>query len=112
MRTLHLKWMACLLSVSLLLTSCQKKNYLDRANEDKALADAIKQLNKDETDSKALDAIPVLYARIRENRLSAIESSRNSRDLGRWDKIISHYEALQEAYDAINSAPAARKLVS
>jgi len=112
MRTLHLKWMACLLSVSLLLTSCQKKNYLDRANEDKALADAIKQLNKDETDSKALDAIPVLYARIRENRLSAIESSRNSRDLGRWDKIISHYEALQEAYDAINSSPAARKLVS
>lgn len=95
--------------VIIFLASCSPKNYLERDNEDKALQDAVKKLNKTQTDENALAAIPVLYSNIQKARVAKIASYNTGKDLARWDKIISEYEQLQSAYNAIiNSTPAFR----
>src|SRR5205085_4352661 len=95
-------------SLCLILSACgSTKNYLDRSNEDKALQDAVKKLNKNSKDEKASEAIPVLYSNIQQSHLAKIKSYSNSKDISRWDKVIGEYENLQNAYDAvINSGPA------
>lgn len=99
------------IALMLLLSACSKKSYLERQDEDKALLDAIKQLNKDDLDDKASYALPILYEKIKSTRLRNISNATNSRDLPRWDKIVNNYERLQDAYVAITGSPAARKLV-
>ena len=93
----------------LVLASCgSNKNYLERNDEDKALQDAVKKLNKS-GDENAVTAIPVLYSKLQTAHLGKIKSLQSGKDLARWDKIISEYNSLQRAYDAIiNSAPAFR----
>lgn len=96
-----------------LATSCRSsKNYLERSDADKALLDAVKKLNKNATDENATAALPVLYNSIQERRLAKITSLASSKEIARWDKIISEYEYLQQAYDAIINSPAAFKLVT
>ena len=96
-----------------LATSCRSsKNYLERSDADKALLDAVKKLNKNATDENATAALPVLYNSIQERRLAKITSLASSKEIARWDKIISEYEYLQQAYDAIIYSPAAFKLVT
>jgi len=98
---------------TMLLSACaSSKNYLERGDADKALADAIKKLNKSPEDEKAIAALPVLYNNIQTNRLSKITALKNEQDPARWDKIIKEYEYLQDAYDAIVSSPAAFKLIN
>jgi hypothetical protein len=104
---------ALLLITSLAIISCSSsKNYLERSNEDKALQDAIKKLNKSTTDEKALEAIPILYSNIKLAHLAKIKSFGNSTELSRWDKIIREYEYLQDAYDAIINSSPSFKLVN
>jgi hypothetical protein len=104
---------ALLLITSLAIISCSSsKNYLERSNEDKALQDAIKKLNKSTTDEKALEAIPILYSNIKLAHLAKIKSFGNSTELSRWDKIIREYEYLQDAYDAIINSSSSFKLVN
>ncbi len=93
-----------------LFSSCKSnKSYLERNDEDKALQDAVKKLNKSADDEKALEAIPVLYKSISVTHLEKIKSFQTSRELSKWDKIIKEYSALQNAYDVIiESAPAFR----
>lgn len=90
------------------LSSCgSTKNYLERSDEDKALQDAVKKLNKNATDESALKAVPVLYSNIQQSHLAKIKSYSTGKDIARWDKIIYEYDALQNAYKAlINSTPA------
>jgi hypothetical protein len=96
--------------MALTLAACKSsKNYLERSNEDKALQDAVKRLNKNSSDDNALTAVPILYKSIKQARLSKISVYKNEKDPDRWDKIISEYVALQNAYEAIvNSTPAFR----
>jgi hypothetical protein len=97
----------------LLAGSCRSsKDYLERSDADKALQDAVKKLNKNATDENATAALPVLYKSIRERHLAKITSLEGSKEIARWDKIISEYESLQQAYDAIINSPAAFKLVT
>ncbi len=93
-----------------LLSSCgSSKNYLQRANEDKALQDAVKKLNKSAGDADAAQALPILYNNIQLAHEGKIRSYNNSKDVNKWDDIISEYNALQNAYTAIiNSTPAFR----
>ena len=96
-----------------LLSSCKaSKNYLERSDADKALQDAVKKINKDASDEKALEAIPLLYSKIKQNNLEKINSYQQSKDLSKWDKIIGSYQNLQDAYEAIVNSPAAFKLVT
>lgn len=97
----------------LFLASCAgSKNYLERSDEDKALLDAVKRLNKSQADENALTAIPILYSSIQKTHLGRISSYKTGSDLARWDKIINEYEDLQSAYNAIINSSAAFKLVN
>jgi len=99
--------------LAITLAACgSSKNYLERADQDKALADAVKRLSKDHNDEKALEAVPVLYADIQKKRVARINSYQTSRDISRWDKIVNEYEALQSAYDAVINSTPAFKLVT
>ncbi len=95
------------------LNACKSnKNYLDRSDEDKALQDAVKKLNKSADDEKAREAIPILYKKISITHLEKIKSYQSSKDLNKWDKIIKEYGALQNAYENIMESAPAFRLVS
>ena len=96
--------------IAAFLTSCgSSKNFLERKDEDKALQDAVKKLNKSPDNSDALGAIPILYNNIQLAHAAKINSYKSSKDVARWDKIIAEYTQLQSAYTAIiNSTPAFR----
>lgn len=88
------------------------KSFLERTNEDKALQDAVKKLNKSPDDADAILALPILYKNISAVRLAKIKSLESSKEIGRWDKIISEYNQLQSAYTAIINSTPAFKLVT
>jgi hypothetical protein len=98
------------LIIAVFLASCgSSKNYLQRSNEDKALQDVVKKLNKSPEDANALSALPILYNNIQLAHAAKISSYKSSKDVARWDKIIAEYTDLQNAYTAIiNSTPAFR----
>ncbi|HRD58406.1 MAG TPA: hypothetical protein PK504_10170 [Ferruginibacter sp.] len=93
--------------------SCKSnKDYLQRSDEDKALQEAVKKLNKEPNDTEASIALPILYKNISTLRLARIKSLENSREINRWDRIISEYNQLQSAYNSIINSTAAFKLVT
>ncbi len=98
------------LLLSVLLGACgSSKSYLERSDEDKALQDAVKKLNKNPADEEARSALPVLYGSILKTHQARIKSYETGSDISRWDKIINEYEYLQSAYNSIvNSNPAFR----
>ncbi len=99
--------------LALMLSACgSSKTYLERSDEDKALLDAVKKLNKNEGDEQATQAIKILYTNILNSHLAKIKNFQTSNDLARWDKIIGEYNDLQEAYNAIINSTAAFKLVT
>jgi len=99
--------------LALMLSACGgSKTYLERSDEDKALLDAVKKLNKNAGDEQATQAIKILYTNILNSHLAKIKSYQTSKDLARWDKIIDEYNDLQEAYNAILNSTAAFKLVT
>jgi hypothetical protein len=96
-----------------ILLSCKtSKNYLSRTDNDKTVFEALKTLKKHNTDTGALNALPILYNAARERNLRIINSYSGSNDLGRWDKILDSYNTLQEMYDAIMESDAASRVVS
>lgn len=102
-----------LFSALVLLSACRSsKDYLERRDEDKSLQEAVKRLAKSPDDAKALEAVPVLYKNIKESRLAKIASYQRSTTLNKWDKIVSEYNALQQAYELIVGNTAAFKLVT
>ena len=99
--------------LSIILLSCSStKNYLERSDEDKALLDVVKKLNKSQADEKAVAALPILYTSIQKTHLSRVSSYKTESDPTRWDKIIGEYDHLQQAYNAIINSTAAFKLVN
>lgn len=95
------------------LNACKSsKDYLQRSDEDRALQDAVKKLNKSPDDTEASIALPILYKNISTLRQSKIRSLEAGKDIARWDKILSEYEKLQDAYNAIINSTAAFKLVT
>lgn len=97
----------------LVLMSCKtSKDYLSRSDNDNTIFDAIKTLKKNSNDSSALKAIPTLYSLAQQRNLRKINSYSSSRDLSRWDKMISSYNTLQQMHDAIIENDAASLLVT
>lgn len=101
-----------LLVLAFLFTGCgSSKTYLERTDEDKALQDAIKKLNKNPGDSEASHAVPLLYKSILKTHMARVKSYESGTDLNRWDKIIGEYNDLQTAYNSmVNSTPAFKLL--
>ena len=107
------KLLLALLLAFTLLSSCgSSKNYTERADADRALVDAIKQLGKNSNDAEALAAVPVLYNTIKQEQLATISRYRNSTDPKRFDVIIKAYQDLQNAYSAVLGNTAAFKMVT
>lgn len=99
--------------LSTLLTACgSSKKYLERGDENKALADAVKKINKNPSDEDAKTAIPVLYNNILKSQQAKIKSYQTGTDLARWDKIIAAYNQLQDHYNNILHSTPAFKLVT
>ncbi len=96
-----------------ILVSCKtSKNYLSRTDNDNTLFDAVKTLKKNNSDTAALHALPILYAAAQERNLRKINSYSTSNELTRWDKILDAYNTLQEMHDAIIEVDAASRLVT
>ena len=97
----------------IILASCKtNKDYLSRSDNDNTLFDAIKTLKKHNTDTTALQALPVLYNLAQQRNLRIINSYSSSRELSRWDKMINAYSTLQEMYNAIVENDAASRVVT
>ena len=96
-----------------LLAGCgSNKSYLQRGDEEKALFDAIKKLNKTPSDKEASQAVPLLYNSIIKSNEAKIKSYQLGSDLSRWDKIIFAYSKMQEVYNNIIQSTAAFKLIT
>lgn len=110
----RMKKMFLLLTMATFLFSACKtsKGFLERENEEKALTDAIKKLDKEPDHPEALEAVPVLYNSIKTRQLAMIEGYQKTNDLNRFDKIIRSYDVLQSAYTQILATPAAFKLIT
>ena len=99
--------------MAILLNACgSSKSYLERSDEDKALQDAVKKLNKDPSDHEAKAAVPVLYNSVLKTHQDRIKSYQTGADLSRWDKIIGEYNELQNAYNSIVHSTPSFKLVT
>jgi hypothetical protein len=97
----------------ILFASCKtSKDYLSRSDNDNTLFDAIKTLKKHNTDTTALNALPILYNLAQQRNLRKINSYRSSKELTRWDKMINAYSALQEMHNAIIDNDAASRVVT
>ena len=97
----------------IILASCKtNKDYLSRSDNDNTLFDAIKTLKKHNTDTTALQALPVLYNLAQQRNLRKINSYSSSRELSSWDKMINAYSTLQEMYNAIVENDAASRVVT
>ena len=108
-----MKYFLPFLFFSLILASCgSNKSLLERSDEDKALQEAVKKLNKNSKDDDATAALPILYKSILKTRLARIKSYESGVDIGRWDKIIDEYEDLQQAYNSIVESSPAFKLIT
>ena len=97
----------------IVLASCKtSKDYLSRSDNDNTLFDAIKSLKKNNTDTTALQALPILYSLAQQRNLRKINSNSSSKELTRWDKMIDAYSTLQEMHDAIIENAAASRVVT
>ncbi len=95
-----------------IFSSCHStKNFLSKKDEDKALQDAVRAINKKRGNKEAEAAIPVLYATIQQKYLAAIASQNGNANINRYDKIAASYNSLQKAYNAIAESPFAYDLI-
>ncbi len=101
-----------LLSLFLFACSSSKKNYLERADNDNALFDAVKAIKKKNGDTAALNALPLLYSAAQQRHIRKISSFGESKELTRWDKLIEEYSILQSMRDAIIDAGTAYNIVT
>jgi hypothetical protein len=88
------------------------KEYLSRSDNDNTLFDAIKTLKKHNSDTTALNALPVLYNLAQQRNLRKINSYSSSNNIDRWDKMINAYGTLQEMHDAIIENDASSRVVT
>jgi hypothetical protein len=96
-----------------ILASCKTtKDYLSRQDDDKTLYDVLKALSKRSSDTAAVNALPVLYYLAQQRHLKKINSYSASKEISRWDKIISEYKILQEMHDAITDADVASRMIT
>ena len=82
-----------------IFTACKtSKDYLLRSDEDKTLFDIVKKLNKSGNDEDATRALAEVYKQVQQRHLKKIDGYKNYKDIGKWDKLISEYNILQNMY--------------
>jgi hypothetical protein len=107
------KFLLFLLATLTFVSSCTtKKGFQANGDAERSLNDAIRYLNRNPNDTAAIRALPGLYQQVSIRYLDQIHAYRLSQQPERWDKIISHYNRLQQVYDQIMQSTAAYKLVT
>src|SRR4249920_246410 len=101
-----------ILSLFVLVSCKTSKPYLERSDTDNTLYEAIKALKKNNNDTAAANALPVLYSRAKERHLRKVNSYSESKELSRWDKTLDEYNILQNMHDAIIDVDGAAALVT
>jgi hypothetical protein len=108
----YMKKILFVITTMFVLASCKtSKDYLSKSQDDKTLFEIVKQLNKHSSDTNAILALPQVYNVLQQKHMKNIERLNNSTDPGRWEKIHSAYNALQNLYDAIDNSAAAGSFI-
>ncbi|MBL0180831.1 MAG: hypothetical protein IPP96_00550 [Chitinophagaceae bacterium] len=101
-----------LLSLFVLVSCKTSKPYLERTDNDNTLFDAVKAIKKRNTDTAAINALPVLYNMAQQRHIRKIGSYSESKEISRWDKLIDEYSILQDMHNAIIDVDAAYAAVT
>lgn len=95
-----------------LFASCNStRNSIANTQEDIALLNAIKKLDKNPSDAGLKNNLASLYDNAEKIHLDKIDVYTTLTEPGKWDKIISEYQALQHLSGVINSSANAKKLL-
>ena len=107
-----MKQLYTLVTLFVLLISCKPSgDFLARRNQERALLDAVKALDKNQDDANAKQAITVLYPKLQQQHLGNIELYKTSNDISRWDNLSGEYGSLQKMYESISASSLASGLV-
>ena len=107
-----MKQLYSLVTLFVLLISCKPSgDFLARRNQERALLDAVKALDKNQDDANAKQAITVLYPKLQQQHLGNIELYKTSNDISRWDNLSGEYGSLQKMYESISASSLASGLV-
>ncbi|MEO6683446.1 MAG: hypothetical protein ABIN48_11555 [Ginsengibacter sp.] len=99
------------LSVAFLFSCGTSKKNTAIYSEDRILEEAVKNLDKNPSDTSLANSMHTLYKGAAQNHLYNIELYETMTEPGRWDKIIAEYNALQRLNTIINHSAAARIVV-
>jgi len=95
---------------SLFCISCGSSRKAVSYSEDKAFYDVLKKLNKKPNDPALRMQTTDFFNQAVKQHQERITANRESSDLGRYDKIISEYNALQQLSDAVRTSPVYREV--
>lgn len=95
------------------LSGCGSSKYIaGNTVEDKALATALKKLDKNPGDTSLQNSLKYLYNDAALAHLNNIERYGKLQNNDRYDKVISEYQSLQKLSEIIKSSAIARKFVT
>lgn len=100
-----------LASIFFLISCGPSKQNTAIYSEDKILEDAVKDLDKNPSNSALSDKLQTLYQDAAQNHLKNIELYETMTEPTRWDKIVAEYNALQRLYTIIHKSSNAQNLV-
>jgi hypothetical protein len=101
-----------LLTVIVLYSCATSGYYTKQVDQDIALKQVLKKLEKKSSDKSALEALPVVYTQAREKHLKAIAFFGESKQDDYEHKIIDQYILLQNLHLAIIKSAGASSLVT
>jgi hypothetical protein len=101
-----------LLTVIVLYSCATSGYYTKQVDQDIALKQVLKKLEKKSSDKSALEALPVVYTQAREKHLKAIAFFGESKQDDYEHKIIDQYILLQNLHLAIIKSAVASSLVT
>lgn len=94
------------------LSSCGSSRYAKTQTvEDKALVAAIKKVDKNPSDTMALNGLRELYNDAATQHLNNIEVYKTLSDESKWPKILKEYNALERLNNTVNSSKIASKYI-
>ncbi len=95
------------------IVSCRStKKYQASYSEDKPLFAAINELNKKPGNQKAQDDLRILYPKAVERHEEAIAIYKSGGDEGKWDKMLSELNALQNIYNSLQATACTFSIVT
>ncbi|MEP6584702.1 MAG: hypothetical protein ABJA90_10565, partial [Ginsengibacter sp.] len=100
------------MAMLIFFASCSStRNSIANTQEDIILLNAIKSLDKHSSDTSLQNRLSSLYEAAAKVHLNNIDVYSTLIEPGKWDKIISEYNALQHLSDVINKSASAKKLM-